>query len=254
MAFVPFIDDLGFVVVLILAGAAVLTYSSLRAYWHVLRNDPTRVRATIKASAVPAGIIGLLALAIGLFTEITWPYLLSDGLGSYNIFFGDVITLFGMVMVVYAIVAYVGLKLEYAGLFAFVAGVITAWYGYWGYTTLTSSGTFGLTKDPLETFLLYGAYAAAGIFALPAALAMDWWLEHPGPTFPEFTVTVSMTPVSEQAEASRAAEVGPAKGGYRVPAWMYLVTVWFPIFMFLATLAAWFYIGDILPGHLTSPP
>ncbi len=35
---------------------------------------------------------------------------------------------------------------------------------------------------------------------------------------------------------------------------MYFVTVWFPVFMFLAAIAAWFYIGDILPADLTSPP
>ena len=127
-----FIDDLGFVVALILAGAVVLTYSSIRTFWHILRNDPTRVRASIKASAVPDGLIGTVALSIGLWTEYTWPYLASDGLGSYNIFFGDVTCLFGMVMIVYAIVGYFGLKLEYAGLFGFVAGVITAWYGYGG--------------------------------------------------------------------------------------------------------------------------
>jgi putative membrane protein len=252
MAFVPFIDDLGFVVALILAGAALLTFTSIRAFWHILRNDPTRVRASIKASAVPAGIIGMVALAIGLFTEFTWPYLVADGLGSYNIFFGDVICLFGMVMLVYAFVGYFGLKLEYAGFFGFVSGVITAWYGYWGYTTLTASGTFGLTKDPLETLLLYGAYAAAGVFALPAALVVDWWLEHPGSTFPK--LSLNMRPISEEAGENRAAEEGSGKPRYRVPAWVYLVTVWFPIFMFLAALAAWFYIGDILPGHLTSPP
>jgi uncharacterized membrane protein len=247
-----FIDDLGFIVALILAGGAVLTYASIRAFWQILRNDPARLRATIKASAVPAGIIGAVALSLGLFTEFTWPYLVADGLGSYNIFFGDIISLFGMVMIVYAIVAYFGLKLEYAGLFGFVAGVITAWYGYWGYTTLTSSGTFGLTKDPLETLLLYGAYAAAGVFSLPAALMVDWYLEHPGPTFPK--LSLSMKPISEQAEEKTAAGEGAEKPHYHVPAWAYLLTVWFPIFMFLATLAAWFYIGGILPGHLTSPP
>jgi uncharacterized membrane protein len=251
MGFTPFLDDLGFVVALILAGAAVLTYASIRVFWHILRNDPTRVRAIIKASAVPAGIIGIVALSLGLWTEFTWPYLLSDGLGSYNIFFGDVISLFGMVMVVYALVAYFGLKLEYAGLFAFVAGIITVWYGYWGYTTLTSSGTFGLTKDPLETFLLYGAYAAAGVFALPATLVVDWWLEHTGPTFPK--LSLSMKPISDKAEEAPAAE-GSAMSRYHVPAWVYALAVWFPIFMFLAAIAAWFYIGDILPGHLTSPP
>ena len=247
-----FIDDLGFVVALILAGAAVLTLASIRMFWHILRNDPVRVRATIKSSAVPAGIIGIVALALGLFTEFTWPYLVSDGLGSYNIFFGDPISLFGMVMIVYAIVGYFGLKLEYAGVFGFVAGVITAWYGWWGYTTLTSSGTFGLTKSPLETLLLYGAYTAAGVFSLPAALVVDYYLEHPGPTFPE--LSLGMKPISDEAGENKAAGEGSAKGRYHVPSWVYLTTVWFPIFMFLAALAAWFYIGDIIPGHLTSPP
>jgi uncharacterized membrane protein len=250
MPFVPFIDDLGLVVALILAGAAVMTYTSIRAFWHILRNDPTRVRAGIKASSIPAGLIGTVALAIGIFIEYTWPFLASDGLGSYDIFFGDVICLFAMVMLVYAIVAYFGLKLEYAGLFAFVAGVITAWYGYWGYKTLVSPGVFGLTKDPLETFLLYGAYAAAGVFALPAALVVDWWLEHPGTKFPK--LTLRMKPISEDAEGDPGAV--PDKGGYRVPAWVYLLAVWFPIFMLLASIAAWFYIGDILPAHLASPP
>jgi len=249
MAFVPFIDDLGFIVALILAGAALLTYTSIRAFWHILRNDPVRVRASLKSSAIPAGMIGTVALALGLWTEFTWPFLSADGLGSYDIFFGDVICLFAMVMLVYALVGYFGLKLEYAGLFAFVAGVITAWYGYWGYTTLVNPTTIGLTKDPLETFLMYGAYAAAGVFALPAALVVDWWLEHPGPTFPK--LSLSMKPISEE---SAGAGDSSAKPRYRVPAWVYLLTVWFPIFMFLAALAAWFYIGDILPGHLTSPP
>jgi len=157
-----------------------------------------------------------------------------------------------MVMIVYAFVGYFGLKLEYAGLFGFVAGVITAWYGYWGYRTLVSPGVFGLTKDPLETFLMYGAYSAAGVFSLPATLFVDWWLEHPGSTFPK--LSLSMRPISEEAEESKVVEEGSEKPRYRVPAWAYLLTVWFPIFMFLAALAAWFYIGDILPGHLTSPP
>jgi uncharacterized membrane protein len=247
-----FIDDLGFVVALILAGGAVLTYASIRMLWFMIKNDPNRVRASIKASAVPAGIIGTVSLAIGIFIEYTWPFSVADGLGSYNIFFGDVICLFAMVLMVYAIVGYFGLKLEYAGLFGFVAGVVTAWYGYWGYTTLVKPGVLGLTKDPLETFLLYGAYAAAGVFSLPAALVVDWWLEHPGPTFPK--LSLSMKPISEGAEQSKAAGDESAVPRYHVPAWVYLLTVWFPIFMFLAALAAWFYIGDILPGHLTSPP
>jgi uncharacterized membrane protein len=250
MGFTPFVDDLGFVVALILAGAAVLSYTAIRGFMSLLRNDPAQLRSTIKGSAVPAGIIGFIALALGLFTEFTWPFLYSDGLGSYNIFFGDVICLFGMVFVVYGIVAYYGLKLEYAGLFGFVAGVITAWYGYWGYTTLVSPGVLGLTKDPLETFLLYGAFAAAGVFSLPAALLVDWYLDHPGPTFAK--ISLNLRPITDPAEEPKPE--GTSNRRYHLPYYAYLLAMWFPIFMFLAALAAWFYIGDILPGHLSSPP
>ncbi|MCI4354011.1 MAG: DUF981 domain-containing protein, partial [Thermoplasmata archaeon] len=199
-----------------------------------------------------AGVIGGISLTQGLFTEYTWPFLLSDGLGSYDIFFGDVITLFGMVLIVYAIVAFYGLKLEYAGVFGFVAGVMTAWYGYWGYTTLVSPGVLGLTKDPLETFLLYGAFGAAGVFSLPAALVVDWYLEHAGPTFPK--ITMSLRPASERVEKDATGGDGAASVRYRIPYYVYLLIMWFPIFTVLAAIAAWFYIGDILPGHLTSPP
>jgi len=252
MGFTPFVDDLGFVVALILAGGAILAYTSIRSFMSLLRNDPVQLRSTLKASAVPSGIIGFISLALGLFVEFTWPFLLSDGLGSYDIFFGDIITLFGMVMLVYAIVAFYGLKLEYAGLFGFVSGVITAWYGYWGYTTLVSPGVLGLTKDPLETFLLYGAFAAAGVFSLPASLIVDWYLDHPGPAFAK--ITLSLRPATEVGEESQKSAEGTVKFRYHVPYYVYLLAAWFPIFMTLAAIAAWFYIGDILPSHLTSPP
>jgi uncharacterized membrane protein len=246
MGFTPFIDDLGFVVALILAGAVVLSWTSLRGFWAMFRNEPAQLRSALKGSSVPAGIIGIIAALIGIDIEYTWPFSASDGLGSYNIFFGDVFTLFAMVMIVYAIVAYFGLKLEYAGVFGFVAGIITAWYGYWGYTTLVAPGQLGLTKDPLETFLLYLAFAAAGVFSLPAALVVDWYLEHPGPTWK--SISLSAHPAPEPAgDESKA-------GGFHLPAYVYLLAGWFPIFVTLAAIAAWFYIGDILPGHLTSPP
>jgi uncharacterized membrane protein len=246
MGFSPFIDNLGFIVALILAGAAVLAWTSFRGFWAMRRNDPKQMRSALKASAIPSGIIGVMAAGLGLDIEFTWPFLASDGLGSYNIFFGDVLMLFAMVMLVYAFVAYLGLKLEYAGVFGFIAGVITAWYGYWGYTTLVKPGSLGLTKDPLETFLLYLAFAAAGVFSLPAALIVDWFLDHPGPTWT--SIATSLRPVGQAPEPS--AETG----GFHLPAYVYLLAGWFPIFVTLAAIAAWFYIGDILPGHLASPP
>ncbi len=245
MGFAPFIDDLGFIVALILAAGALFVYSSLRMFWAIYRNDPTRLRAILKGSAIPVGMIGATAFLLGAFIETTWPFTLADGLGAYDIFFGDVLMLFAMVMIVYAIVAYFGLRLETVGIFSLIAGIIVAWYGYWGYTTLVSPGVLGLTKDPLETFLLYLAFAAAAFFAYPATLAVDWYLDHPGPTWTPFTVRAA-SPSKEATSSST--------GTFRLPVSFYLLTVWFPIFMFLAFVAAWFYMGAILPGHLTSPP
>jgi uncharacterized membrane protein len=246
MAFTAFVDDLGFVVVLILAGAAVLAWTSIRAFLAMFRNDPNQMRSILKSSAIPTGIIGGIAAVMGLDIELFWPFLSSDGLGSYNIFFGDVLMLFAMVLIVFAIVARYELKLEYAGFFGFVAGVTTAWYGYWGYTTLVKPGVLGLTKDPLETFLLYGAFAAAGVFSLPAAMVVDWYLEHPGP---------SWTTVSMRLRPSKTSETSDTKDAtFHLPWYAYALTVWFPIFVTLAAIAAWLYIGGILPGHLASPP
>ncbi len=247
MGFAPFVDDLGLIVALILTAAAVFTYTSVRALFAIRRNDPAGLRAILRSSAVPVGILGAVSAFLGLFIETTWPFLLSDGLGSYDIFFGDVVMLFAMVLIAYAVVAYLGLRLEYAGLLALIAGITTAWYGYWGYTTLVSPGDLGLTKDPLETFLLYLAFAAAGFFAFPAALAVDWYLAHPGPTFAPFSLAYRPAPGDPAASSE-------ASGGFRLPVSFYLLTAWFPVFAFLAFLAAWFYMGAILPAHLTSPP
>ncbi|HEV8049959.1 MAG TPA: DUF981 family protein [Thermoplasmata archaeon] len=241
-----FVDDLGFVVALILAGAAVLAWTSVKAFLAMYQNNPTKLRATLKSSAVPVGIIGAIAAAVGLDIEFTWPFPASFNLASYNILFGDALMLFAMVTIIYAVVAFYGLKLEYAGVFGFVAGVMTAWYGYWGYTTLVKPGVLGLTKDPLETFLLYGAFAAAGVFSLPAALAVDWFLEHPGATWTPISLSIrpAKEPTADDTKESR----------FRLPAYVYVLVVWFPIFVTLAAIAAWFYMGDILPGHLTSAP
>jgi len=246
MAFTSIIDDLGFMVVLILAGAVVLAWTSVRAFLAMLGNDRAALRSILKSSAIPVGIIGVVSAAVGLFIETTWPFLASDGLASYNILFGDVFMLFAMVMVVYAIVAYWGLKLEYAGLFGFIAGITTAWYGYWGYTTLVKPGELGLTKDPLETLLLYLAFAAAGFFSLPATLVVDYYLEHPGPTWAR--ISWSFRPTNEPAREAAN------DGRFRLPVYVYLLSVWFPIFITLAAIAAWLYLGGILPGHLTSAP
>ncbi len=236
-----FVDDLGFVVAIILAAAVVFAYASIKGLLAVYRNDPKGLRTTLKSSAVPVGILGGVQGLLGLGVEILWPFP-----GSYNIFFGDAMMMFAMVMLVYALVAWFGLKLEYVGIFGAISGVVVAWYGYWGYTTLVKPGSWGLTKDPLETLLLYLAFGAASFFAFPATLAVDWFLAHPGPTWTPFSFALRPSATS--------ANEPPKEGTWKVPMSFWALTVWFPIFVTLAAIAAWLYIGGILPGHLTSAP
>lgn len=269
MAFTAFNDDLAFVVVMILAAATILAYTGIMAFLAMRRNDAAGLKSILKSSAIPIGGIGVISGALGLWVEVAWPFLLSDGMGAYDIFFGDAFMLFAMVCIVYAAVNLLGLKLQYAGLFGFIAGSTVAAYGYWGYTTVTASGV-GLTKDPYQTFLLYLGFAAAGVFALPATLVVDWYLAHPGPIWASLT---SPTASASSRRASlgnsiRAAQGMPGAGSgvsgadedeltsvrFRLPAYAYILTLAFPLFMVLAAIAAWLYLGAIVPGHLTSPP
>ena len=138
-----FVDDLGFVVAIILAAAVVFAYASIKGLLAVYRNDPKGLRTTLKSSAVPVGILGGVQGLLGLGVEILWPFP-----GSYNIFFGDAMMMFAMVMLVYALVAWFGLKLEYVGIFGAISGVVVAWYGYWGYTTLVKPGSWRSDQGP----------------------------------------------------------------------------------------------------------
>lgn len=265
MAFTPFLDDLGFVEVMILAAAALLAYTGVLGFLAMRRNDAAGLRSILKSSAIPVGTIGVISAVLGIWIETVWPFSLSDGMGAYDIFFGDAFLLFAMVMIVYSVVCLMGLKLQYAGLFGFIAGSTVAAYGYWGYTTVTASGV-GLTKDPYTTLLMYLGFAAAGIFSLPATLVVDWYLEHPGTTWATLTSPLRGASRLALGQSTRAAQPMPgAKTGvesdkiptierFRVPVYAYVLTGAFLLFMVLAAIAAWGYLAETIPGHLTSPP
>ena len=199
MAFTSIIDYLGFMVVLILAGAVVLAWTSGRAFLAMLGNDRAALRSILKSSAIPVGIIGVVSAAVGLFIETTWPFLASDGLALYNILFGDVFMLFAMVMVVYAIVAYWGLKLEYAGLFGFIAGITTPAGTAIGSTPRSSSPEeLGLDEGPLGDLASLPCVRGRWILlSTGLTLVVDYYLEHPGPTWAR--ISWSFRPTNQPA-------------------------------------------------------
>ncbi|MGI0132094.1 MAG: DUF981 family protein [Thermoplasmata archaeon] len=248
-----FIDDLALVQALLLFAAAVLTYTGITTYWAMRQNQPERVKSALRGGAIPVGVVGGSSVVLGLWSEMVWPF--PSTMAGYNILFNDIILVFGVVMVAFAATAYLNLRLEYVGVLAFMAGAVTILYGWTGYG-------FNYTKEPFDFLLLYLGFGAAGIAALPATIAVDFYLSSVASSP---TLWRSATPGGFRGRpfGTRAVQGLSAKEGetdttstgtplrYRMPNYLQLIVLAFPLFMALAAIAAWWFLGTTIPGHLT---
>lgn len=236
-----FIDPLAFVEVVLFIVSVVGTWVALESLGAIRRDRPDELRAILQGAALPFLSIGTIAIIMSLWGEMTWPLP-----GSYNILFWDVFLLFGMVLVSFGIAFYRGTRTQYSGLMALAAGIIVIFYGVTGYQQ-------GLTKDPLETLLLYLGFGAVAILSLPAALVADWFLAPVRPTqFPWSRVPSTKAPASGDAGTSSSP---PTSATFRyVVSFARVIAYFFPVFFGLAAIAALLYIGQTVPAHLMSPP
>ncbi len=251
-----FIDFLAFQEAMLLVAAVLVGYVSVAAMLAMRRNDTAGLKGALKGGAVPIGFLGVIATTLSVWGEIAWPLP-----GAYNIFFTDVFLLFGLTLVVLAVSMATSSRLQYAGVFAFVAGGITLAYGWSGYQ-------LHMTKDPLETFLLYGAFGLTGILAFPATLIADHYLLHP--TSASFAVpagsaaarrrpsllgaTRAVQPIVPSSNGANAEESTDAPVRFRVPIYMNATLLVFVVMVALAGIAALLYLDSTLPAHLASPP
>jgi putative membrane protein len=251
-----FIDFLAFQEALLIFAAVIVGYVGVSVFLAMRHNDAAGVKSALKSGAIPIGSVGAVATVLALWAETAWPLP-----GSYNILFTDVYLLFGVTLVVLAVTMATSSKLQYAGIFGLIAGGVTISYGWNGYI-------LHMTKDPLETFLLYGAFGLAGILAFPATLVTDHFLAHPDGTAFAFGtgVTVARRHPSIQA-SSRAAQpivpVGPSgtpdedlsvRPSFHLPIYISTTLLIFVVAIALAGFAAMWYLDVTLPGHLMSAP
>jgi putative membrane protein len=257
-----FIDDLALIEVLLLLVATVLAYAGVRVWWAMRSHQPESLRRMLKSTAVPVGAVGLITLGVAVWGEIAWPFPAALNMAGYNIFFFDPLLLCGLVLVAYGISAYMTLRLQYVGVFALVAGGVTVFYGWTGYT---ASPAF--TKDPFDTLLLYAGFGVAGILAFPATVIVDWYLSAVDAGRHPWKLAKSTTVARVRGLGVRAAQpVAPAGGSatsttdlvtelkYRMPKIAQAVLLLFPVFIALAAIAAFWYFGTTLPGHLGKGP
>jgi uncharacterized membrane protein len=254
-----FVDDLALIEVLLLLGAVLFAYGGVMSWWAIRNNDPKALKNTLHGMAVPLGALGVVTTAIALWGEMVWPFPAADNMAGYNIFFFDALILFGLVLLAYSVSAFVGAKMQYVGMFALVAGGVVAFYGYTGYTAAVP-----FTKDPFDTLLLYTGFGAAGIFAFPATVIMDYYLGATEALKAPFTSVRSVNASGLRRLGVRGAQpvvpgaatpASPSAGAspsptYHVPYWVQTVLLLFPLFAGLAAIAAFWYFGVTLPGHL----
>ncbi|HYA57389.1 MAG TPA: DUF981 family protein [Thermoplasmata archaeon] len=254
-----FIDFLALQEGLLLMAAALVGYVGAIAYLAMRRNDAAAFRSALKGAAAPIGMLGAVTTILAVWGELVWqypgPYLL-----AYNIYFNDVYTLFGLTLVALAVSMGFSLKLQYAGLFALVAGGITIAYGWNGWQ-------LGLTKEPFDTFLLFGAFGLAGILAFPVTVMTDHFAAHPdGTAFAFAWKTQVRRSLSIQSSARAAQPIVPMSTDgkpdtsrairlpFRLPIWVTLSTLAFIVVMGLAAFAALYFLDTTLPAHLATPP
>ena len=245
-----FIDNLALTEAMLAFAAAVLAYLGVTTWWAIHKNSPEKVQAALRGGAVPLGAVGFSATVLGLWSEMVWPY--PSTMGGYNILFNDVSLLFGLVLMSFAAAAYLNLRLQYVGLFAAVAGAATIVYGWTGYG-------FNYTKEPFDFLLLYLGFGVAGLVTLPATIVVDYYLQNVSKSDTMWRSTSPSTFGLRALGARGTMRLGRSKEAatdsttlhYRVPVVLHLVLLAFPVFMILAGIAAWWFFGTTLPGHLT---
>jgi putative membrane protein len=253
-----FIDFLAFQEATLLMAAVLIGYTGILAFLGMRRDDTAAVKSVLKGAAIPIGSLGAIVTILALWQEIVWPF--PSFMAAYDIFFTDVFLLFGATLLILAVSMATSSKLQFAGLFAFVAGGVTIAYGWSGYQ-------LGLTKDPLETFLMYGAFGLSGILAFPATVITDHYLAHPNGT--AFAVGVGVASPrrrSIQASSRAVQPIVPVDSSgvpdteksftshFHLPAYISVTLLVFVAMMALAGVAALFYLDSTLPAHLASPP
>ncbi len=255
-----FVDDLALIEVFLMLVAAVLAYSGVRVWLAIRSNQPATLNKVLRGTAVPVGLVGATTLAISLWGEMTWPFPAAYGLAGYNIFFFDPLILMSFVLLGFAVSAFLGLRLQYVGVFAMVAGAATVFYGWVGYT---ASPAF--TKDPFYTLLLYLGFGIAGIFALPATVVVDYYtasVEHGHVPWQvgRSAITTHLRSMGVRGVQSVVPDVTTSPSDpkasdsgemvFHMPKVVQGLLLLFPLFVALAGIAAFWYFGVTLPGHL----
>jgi uncharacterized membrane protein len=222
----PFIDDLTLILDLLILVTAVIFYTAGVVWFEVRRRDHVRALTHLKEGAFILGLIGLVLGFFAIWGELTWPIAGFPTALSYDLFFFDVLIMLSILLVAFAVTVRMHLPTHFVGMLGVISGLGVLFYGFRAYQ-------LNLTKDPLETLLMYMAFGAMSILSYPVTLFVDWFIV--GPTTP-------------------GAAPLPSEPTPKYPRmWMGLIGLFMAV-VFLAGLAAVLYGISSAWAHLGAPP
>ncbi len=231
-----FVDDLAFSMILLVLVAATVAYTVVVELYSYSRRGPAGLGETLRESAVPMIVVGIVALALGLWGEFTWPLP-----GSYNILFFDVYTLFGVMVLGFGLSVYFGFRLQFMGALSLMSGCIVIAYGASGYY-------LGMTSEPYAMFLLYGGWGLVAILAFPVAVISDRLTKMTAEA-----ITVATIKLDEARSATGKTLTGK-RSMYPIPTYWLVVGLVFALVLVLAMAATFAILGNTIWTHLQKAP
>ncbi len=115
----------------------------------------------LEGAAMPMVLLGSYLLITSLSSQIIW------GLSSvFDILFYDPLASFGLILISFFLVVKLKSKMVYVGIMSLMFGVMTIWYGIWGYM-------MSIAPNPIGFLILFVIFGAIGISFFPVTYIID---------------------------------------------------------------------------------
>ncbi len=170
-----FVDDLTLVLDLLILVTTAVFYTGVMVWFEYRRRDSVRALSHLQAGAFLLGMLGGLLGIFSVWGELAWPITGFPGAQSYDLFFYDVLILLSFLLISFCLAVRFRYPTHMVGMLGVIIGLGVLFYGVRAYQ-------LSLTKDPLETLLMYLAFGGVAILSYPVTLFIDWFVV--GPTAP----------------------------------------------------------------------
>jgi putative membrane protein len=157
-------DNLSVVVDLMILLAVAVFYTGVQVWFNFRHKDTERAYTALRGGAAMIGILGGVLGLLAIWGEMNFPLP-----GAYNVFFFDPLLMLAFLTVSFALAVWLKLPTNFVGILGVITGSGVIYYGIHAYQ-------LGLTQDPFETLLMYGAFGGLALLTFIPTFFVDWFV------------------------------------------------------------------------------